>query len=549
MISLGVTALYFAALYLSGQMNLYYDSAMMRSIVNGDMLGTPDPHLMFSNYLFGWVLSVLYRVLPALNWYSLMLLFAIYFSLWAVLYRVLTLEKHPSVMRQMLSAGIMVFLFNFFFYDSIMGIYFHNCALIAGVCAFLYFLLSDELSWADVVIIGMLGVLCAGIRFSVFREMAPFFILAAAIRFFVFRKRKRLFWLIGGLVVIVGAMYLVNTVAYRGEYAEARAINTYRGGLQDYNGLPEYAGHEELYAGVGMTEEDVDIMRVCWGLSEHLKPETMSVLLKASQAEHSGQEEKQEQVSTLIQGLFEKDYGHGFWFLLALSVLGALLVVFRKREWGMLGLYGLLILIVAGEILYLAYNGRMPVRVTQGPLLMILLTGIGYMLLNREMIAERISEKMPARVACILLALCCAYSVYVDSEQKYFSFQDLYIRTERELQLGECIMRDAENVYFVHGLHDSLDVILPRKRNFTGWGGWISETVDWRKMLLGEYDNVWEAIASRRELRFIMTKDFIGTIQNYMNHHGYAVEAVSESVVINDKGVSYDVWRFVPAET
>lgn len=537
-----ITVLYFYALYRTGHMAVYYDTAVNRSIANGDMIGYPNAHQMFINYLIGLVMTALYYVFPAWEWFTIMLLFAMFFSLWAVLYAIFMVIGNDGILKRIVGGGLAVFVFNYFFYENLMSIYFLNCAMIAGICAFFYLILIDEMRCRDAVICVILLILCAGIRFSVFKEMLPFYLVVVLVRYFVFQKRKKLLVLCGSLLAIIGLMYVVNKNAYTGIYANEKEVNHYRAAIQDYAGLPAYEGHEELYQSLGMNEEEYLIMKDCWGLSDYLDKDTLAAILEVIEAEYSDVEHKKEQIQTLITQMFKEDYTRSFWFLEILCTVGALFMMLRKKDWRMLLCYFGILLIVAGEIIYLAYNGRTPVRVTISPLLALMFSGIGYITHYRSDVRAFISKKRIIHIACIVLLLACTYGVFVDSENVYHEFENSFSTTSDELKLVRYMLADSNNTYFCHGKHDELDLHNPVRRNYTGWGGWISETVDWKVMLQGEYDNIWDAMAYREDLRFIVPDSTIDTLQKYLTNHGYHCSAVCDMVDID--GRIYNVWRF-----
>ena len=537
-----ITILYFWALYRTGHMAVMYDTAVNRSIANGDMIGYPNSHQMFINYLIGLVMTALYYLFPMWEWYTILLLFAMYFSLWAVMYSVFTIIGNESVSKQIVGGGLTVFAFNFFFYENLMNIYFLNCAARAGVCAFIYLILIDEIRRRDVVICAILLVLCAAIRFSVFKEMLPFYLIVVFVRYFVFKKRKKLLVLCGSLLVIIGLMYVVNENAYIGIYANEKEVNGYRAAIQDYDGLPAYEEHEELYQGLGMSEEEYLIMKDCWGLSGYLDKDTLAAILQVNKAEHSDIGEKKEQVQMLVTKMFEEDYTRNFWYLEILSVVAVLLIMLRRKDWRMLLCYLGIFLIVTCEIIYLAYRGRTPVRVTVSPLLVLMFSGIGYAIHYRSDFTTLISKNRIIRMVCIALMLVCIYGVFTDSENVYHEFENSFSTTADELKLVRYMLADSDNTYFCHGKHDELDLHNPVRRNYTGWGGWISETVDWKVMLQGEYDNIWDAIAYREDLRFVVPDSTIDTLQKYLTNHGYHCSAVCDVVDID--GHIYNVWRF-----
>ena len=112
----------------------------------------------------------------------------------------------------------------------------------------------------------------------------------------------------------------------------------------------------------------------------------------------------------------------------------------------------------------------------------------------------------------------------------------------KKVRLVEYFLENPQNIYFCHGYDDTLDLYNPKRRNYTGWGGWISETLDWKTMITGEYDNIWEAIAYRSELRFVISEHGINLLEDHLREKGYHCRPVCEEVDI--EGKIYRIWKF-----
>ena len=44
------------------------DDFIMEMVASGAYTGQPDSHIMFSNILLGWLLTLFYRVAPSVSW-------------------------------------------------------------------------------------------------------------------------------------------------------------------------------------------------------------------------------------------------------------------------------------------------------------------------------------------------------------------------------------------------------------------------------------------------------------------------------------------------
>ena len=546
-IGLVYTAIYFLCLFSTGQMSLVYDTAVVRLMATGDMIGYPNSHVLFTNYVFGYILSILYKILPVWNWYSMLLLFAMYSGLWAVIYQVETLLVESKLYLRLVCGILVVFLFHYFFFSNLMEIYFLNTSLIAGVCACVYVFFCHELRIRDVVIIWILLVLCAGLRFSVFKELLPFLLVAFFGRYLFLKYRRNTVPLILCAVIAVGAMYVLENNAYTGIYANEKGTNHYRSLMQDYGKWLPFEEYEDFYLSLDMDEDEYNIMRDCWGLSEHYNVETLSAIVERYDADYFEMDDKIEQVKTLLINMFKVDYKPTFWWMEFFAALFCILLIIRRRDWEIMLCYIAVWLGIAVELTYLAYRGRFPVRVTMGPLLILMLYGISYEVQYGRELAGFIKSSKLARLVVLAGVIICTFGVYSESAETRSSFEERFQSTvSDELAMVRYVLNDRDNVYFMHGLHDTLDLYNPVKRNYTGWGGWASGTLDWKVMLQGEYDSIWDAIANRGDLRFVVGENTVNTMLEYMEHLGYEVKSEYENVAVGSNGKQYVVWRFLP---
>ena len=89
-----IMAIYFAIIFCSGPV-VYgiNDDTTMRDIAAGAITGTPDGHLIFVKYALGKLLSIIYSVLPGMDWYALIWLGLIIFCYILIIYRIILIWK------------------------------------------------------------------------------------------------------------------------------------------------------------------------------------------------------------------------------------------------------------------------------------------------------------------------------------------------------------------------------------------------------------------------------------------------------------------------
>ena len=89
-----IAGIYFVAVYQN--IPFIYDindDVAMRNVAAGVITGTPDAHLIHIKYLLGLLISGMYRLVPGLDWYGLVLIGIILFSFSMILYRGLAERK------------------------------------------------------------------------------------------------------------------------------------------------------------------------------------------------------------------------------------------------------------------------------------------------------------------------------------------------------------------------------------------------------------------------------------------------------------------------
>lgn len=66
------------------------DDMYLQAIVSGEISGTPDAHMIYSNYILGIVLSFLYSCAAQIPWYGIYLLSVCFLCAWIILCRCLS---------------------------------------------------------------------------------------------------------------------------------------------------------------------------------------------------------------------------------------------------------------------------------------------------------------------------------------------------------------------------------------------------------------------------------------------------------------------------
>ena len=176
LLALLITAVYFAFAYT--RMPFIYDindDVAMRNVAAGVITGTPDAHLIFVKYVLGILISGLYRGFPGWDWYGIVMIGIILFSLAVILYRGLAEKK--SIIWKIVYTAAALLLFTCIGLRHIAVFQWTVTAAFAGVAGiFLFYTSTTEDRFQNLCEEGVsvfLLLLCLSVRDSVFMMVLP----------------------------------------------------------------------------------------------------------------------------------------------------------------------------------------------------------------------------------------------------------------------------------------------------------------------------------------------------------------------------------------
>lgn len=269
LLALGVSVLYFTVIFLvSGFHYAINDDMIMRNISSGRMTGTPDGHLIFSKYVWGWLMAKLFSAVPTVDWYGLALEGTMLLSL-ALLLNCGLRRKKTALWK----AGYAVFALLVFTSVMVLHVILFEwtlAAAAAGAAAVYIFFagmpengrqaLFDEISAA------FLLVTAFNIRSEIFIMVCP-----ALGLFYVWHlwekkrddrwrlKNFRILFFVAAPIALTG---IVEAAAYASpEWSAYGEWNEARSEVMDYYGIPNYEGNEAFYDSISVMPEEVRSLR------------------------------------------------------------------------------------------------------------------------------------------------------------------------------------------------------------------------------------------------------------------------------------------------
>lgn len=520
------------------------DTCSMLVIVNGNLSGTPSPYMYFTNGLVSKMLTILYNSFPVIQWYYLLLIFAVFFSLWVVVYKILWITYRYDKKKSIFFTLISMIILNCIFYDFITKISFTDSSTAAGLALFFILLISDSIHKKDIPIILVLCFLCYGIRESVFIAILPFLLLTFTIRIFMNGIKKNDIILLMSISCTIIVMFFYNNALYKGEYKSILKLNSLRSRIYDYYGeFPDYQDYKKVYDKLGINKNEYEVLNLNNGISSFYNKDALSTIIESID-EKSGSSLNKIliRMSDDFRHVFLSSYDNAFWFLFFMILCGSFVVVIIRKNIYQLMLYIGILAISIFEIFYLLYTGRIIKRASCIIVYAIIYAGLGLFYISGETI-ESLFQKHSWSVMSIIL---CIYSLsLMESCGLFYIGNAFYSSKYKEcLCLENYYMDHQDNILYLGRDHmeyyDICDLFNPPKRNFYRFGGWIVQTPEWKDSLRNGYKDVWDALAHRRDIVFYADKSEMEIIENKLKDMGYSVRAECERIKAAEN--VYNIW-------
>lgn len=355
------------------------DDIFLKSIVSGEITGTPSPYMIHSGYLWGLIISTEYKLFPSIPWYGIMLCLVHFSAMLLILYRILRKVKFKG---KNIVVPIVFYVVSWVvWYQQIARIQYTVTAFIAaGVAIFWYITTERNLPLGKFLIHNIPAFLYALISINI-RDTAFLgtMLLAAAIWLADFLSKKeyrKQFAFLAGIVIIVVGSVSIDTLAYsNNEWREFELYNDDRETILDYYGFPEYDSHRELYEQLDITyasfmsaTQDYQLT-----LDDNINAGSMHTLAEVAEKEYKQTHPFKERCITAARNFVAHNLGYQdrpCSFLVILLYIIIILATIAKKNKEVL--WKIAILFVSRMMTwgYLFYMGRVLGRVTQ-PLFMI----------------------------------------------------------------------------------------------------------------------------------------------------------------------------------
>lgn len=238
------------------------DDVLIKDILSGAYTGTPSGYNNQMMYPISVLIAGLYRLIPSVPWYGIMLMGGLAASVTIIAYRLLCYTINIWIKLAM-SVFAIVFILGVYL-DEITNMTYTVVSAMLATAACVWVLTDNNLRLRDNIVPLVLCIISFNIRSEMFLLMCPYMVAVALIKFIFDLSKKALRNLSEiAVVILVGVVFtfLIDTIAYSGsEWREYRRLFDARTEVYDFSGIPEYDTNEDFYESEGITREQWQLL-------------------------------------------------------------------------------------------------------------------------------------------------------------------------------------------------------------------------------------------------------------------------------------------------
>lgn len=261
----------------------YYDlndDVLIKDIISGDYSGIPHSHNFQNLWSFSLLVSVIYRIIPNVSWYGMILIGFQFLSIFIIVERSLRIFDNEKIVERLcvddnkriafkglfaISESVIISILMLYHLSNVQYTVTVSFISAAAVLWISTLEATDNLKKFVKTSVPAILLVAAGylIRPEMMLLMLPFVGLSGVIRWsyeehiFTVVNIKKYFLVFFIMVGIMGVGFASDKLAYSSsEWKEFIDLFNARTQLYDYQVIPPYQGNESFYEGIGLSEQE-----------------------------------------------------------------------------------------------------------------------------------------------------------------------------------------------------------------------------------------------------------------------------------------------------
>ena len=257
------------------------DDVLIKDILSGAYTGTPSGYNNQMMYPISVLIAGLYRLIPSVPWYGIILMGGLATCVSIIVYRLLCYTINIWIKLAM-SVFTIVFILGIYL-DEITNMTYTVVSAMLATAACVWVLTDNNLRLRDNIVPIVLCIISFNIRSEMFLLICPYLAAVALIKFIFELSKKTL----GNLSIIaavilsgIAVTFLIDTIAYSGsEWRKYRRLFDARTEVYDFTGIPEYDTNEDFYESEGITREQWQLLvDYNYALDENITADTLETI-------------------------------------------------------------------------------------------------------------------------------------------------------------------------------------------------------------------------------------------------------------------------------
>lgn len=582
---LAVTAVcgVFAYCYLRVPFMMTNDNFYLKSIVSGEMTGTPEARMYYIGIVFGGVVSLLYRLFPGSAWYGIAVTLSLMAAFSYLLFRILNVCR-THVMR---ACAIVLFdwlLFGFFTQHIVKSEWTTITGIVGCASLLALYLLDESLDChvyrKALVSLVLLSVWSVSMRDKAYYMLIPFIgmiFLGKLQDAYVSGEKKNRQNLMALGLALAGAMlifHLGTAIAYGSSaWREFRVYTDASEEVFGFYGFPDYESHQSLYEEAGIQKSSYEAITGHYNilLDPAINAHSMTLLSDVGKKENAAAKGSLgKRAQTFAEQFTERaitSYAERpvniLVYLVYLLVIPAAVFMKRRRAVRDIVYVG-----VASAFLwiYLIDGGRFPTRVTQIIYIAQVFLAVGIVIRYRlwELLQIKKGERIyPVGAVAGVMILCVACArfgiptakAHISEAESWYAFSTAYRELQEYLAANsdKFYYFDMSHLYFEEEVFQKPHMVydaaagkpVPVKNNYLYMGSWMPKSPWYDKVFeqLGITD-AGEALITHENIYLLYQEvdfDSWDFLNYYYEEHypGSELRVVDEFIASN--GTKYDI--------